>query len=89
VSHGSKPNRDLMLLFFLIIDTQNINHLERKIQRRNEREMDNTDQQKKMHYKVSLTFKTLDRRKEQKSSLAMLPMMCFEPSILHHAIPIF
>jgi hypothetical protein len=36
-----------MLLFFLIIDTQNINHLERKIQRRNEREMDNTDQQQK------------------------------------------
>jgi hypothetical protein len=36
-----------MLLFFLIINTHNINHLKRKIQRRDEREMDNTDQPKK------------------------------------------
>jgi hypothetical protein len=65
VSRGSKPNRDLMLLFFLIINAQNIYHLKRKIQRRDEREMDNADQSH-THTKKG----TLDRRKEQINSLA-------------------
>jgi hypothetical protein len=63
VSRGSKPNRDLMLLFFLIINAQNIYHLKRKFQR-DEREMDNADQPH-THKKG-----TLDRRKEQINSLA-------------------